>query len=77
MSQTNPFKTGCPKCGGTRGYLLHVRLFGNAVHRGEWDTPGGNEKVVHTEEFKGVADKKVKCVDCGRTTYVKTLRARE
>lgn len=74
MSQTNKFKVGCPKCGGTRGYLLNVRMVGSVIHRGEWE--GGNEKVVFSD-YRGVADKKVKCVECGRTTYVKTLRERE
>lgn len=74
MSQINPHKKGCPKCGGHRGYLVNVRLFGEAVHRGDWETQ--DEEIVSQSDQRVVADKSVRCLECGRSTFVKTLRER-
>ena len=63
----------CPKCSGTQGYTLRVRTVGYVVHEGEWN--GTHERIVDDSNMKLIGDKTVKCLDCGKRTLLKTLRA--
>lgn len=65
---------GCPKCGGTEGYWLNVRAVGIVTHRGRWDVPGGDEKIVNDDGLRFVADKSVRCIECNLRTITKNLR---
>lgn len=64
----------CPKCLGTSGYQLKVRAVGWTIHTGDWETM--DEKVSTTEDgLRMIADKTVRCLDCGKRTLTKKLRA--
>lgn len=69
--------TGCPKCGGVKGYTVKVRASGTVVHQGEWDVPGGHERIIGDDNLSFMADKTVKCVECGKRTLTKRLRVEE
>lgn len=65
----------CPKCGSLDGYSVKVRAFGYVMHEGSWRVAGGDERVVDDSALRWVADKTVKCLNCGKRTLMKLLRA--
>ena len=65
--------TKCPKCQGTKGYSLRVRAIGWTLHEGTWD--GNHEHIADDSLLSFVSDKTVRCLECGKRTILKTLRA--
>jgi hypothetical protein len=65
--------TKCPKCGGEAGYSVRVRAFGYSVHEGTWN--GMEEHIADQSHLSFVADKTVRCLECGKRTLMKLVRA--